>query len=411
MIPRRIPRRFGSLFATIATVAQGWLKPDLTAISKQHRWRLHSLPPGVTDPQENLPSGWEVWDEGGEYTYYNVIEDPYYERPTTVHPFYGDVRSAEAIAADAALEALVTGVEAPFLPPDGPDEGEGVTPALGDRVDGALPESTDTSGAGVPRDAQDTLGAWDAPAATYTPPLGDRVDAALDALASDPEPYTPQLGGRVDAALDALTTWEDSSASDWGTEWASDAPSEAPPDASRALDLFASALTDEQLADAGLQEDEQRIIGLDGRPIDDTVEDFLDFIEEQEEEEIEFYDERLGVVPSHELIEVDEDGDPITETARMTYVDEATCVGCTLCAGIAPSTFQMTDDHGRARVFNQEGEDEETITEAISTCPVSCIHFVPWDELVRLEQERAVVMTAYNFKSRLVGNDGFLVSA
>ena len=35
-------------------------------------------------------------------------------------------------------------------------------------------------------------------------------------------------------------------------------------------------------------------------------------------------------------------------------------VGCTLCAGIAPSTFQMTDDYGRW-VFNQEGEDEETI--------------------------------------------------
>ena len=92
----------------------------------------------------------------------------------------------------------------------------------------------------------------------------------------------------------------------------------------------------------------------------------------------------------------------------MTYVDEATCVGCTLCAGIAPSTFQMTDDHGRARVFNQEGEDEETITEAISTCPVSCIHFVPWDELVSLEKERDEMMTQYNFKSRLVGNDGFL---
>ena len=369
---------------------------------------MHSLPEGVTDPNTNLPSGWEVWDEGGTYTYYNVIEDGY-ERPTTVHPFYGDVRTAEAIAADVALEALVAGAEAPFLPLDGPDEG--VTPSLGGRVDGALPEATP--------------GAWDAPADSYKPPLGDRVDAALDALASDPEPYTPQLGGRVDAALDALaseTTWDDSGASDWGAEWASEAPSEAPPDASasRALDLFASALTDEQLTDAGLQEDEQRIIGLDGRPLDADdaadsmptaavdVEDFLDFIEEQEEEEIEFYDERLGVVPSHELIEVDEDGDPITETARMTYVDEATCVGCTLCAGIAPSTFQMTDDHGRARVFNQEGEDEETITEAISTCPVSCIHFVPWDELVRLEQERAEVMTAYNFKSRLVGNDGFL---
>ena len=82
-----------------------------------------------------------------------------------------------------------------------------------------------------------------------------------------------------------------------------------------------------------------------------------------------------------------------------------------MCRHRSEHTFQMTDDHGRARVFNQEGEDEETITEAISTCPVSCIHFVPWDELVRLEKERAVVMTAYNFKSRLVGNDGFLVSA
>ena len=413
---RRRNRSFAISAAFVVTSVHGWLAPAIR-VSNRHCWdaasdrrrhrvqhRLHSLPPGVTDPQENLPSGWEVWDEGGTYTYYNVIEDGY-DKPTTVHPFYGDVRTAEAIAADVALEALVAGAEAPFLPLDGPDEG--VTPSLGGRVDGALPEATP--------------GAWDAPADSYKPPLGDRVDAALDALAADPEPYTPQLGGRVDAAL---TTWEDSSPSEasWDTEWAS---SEAPSE-SRALDLFASALTDEQLADAGLeasQEDEQRIIGLDGRPLDADdaadsmptaavdVEDFLDFIEEQEEEEIEFYDERLGVVPSHELIEVDEDGDPITETARMTYVDEATCVGCTLCAGIAPSTFQMTDDHGRARVFNQEGEDEETITEAISTCPVSCIHFVPWDELVRLEQERAVVMTAYNFKSRLVGNDGFLVSA
>ena len=79
---------------------------------------------------------------------------------------------------------------------------------------------------------------------------------------------------------------------------------------SRALDLFASALTDEQLAEAGLeasQEDEQRIIGLDGRPLDADdaadsmptaavdVEDFLDFTEEQEEEEIEFM-MSLGVV-------------------------------------------------------------------------------------------------------------------
>ena len=93
----------------------------------------------------------------------------------------------------------------------------------------------------------------------------------------------------------------------------------------------------------------------------------------------EWVDERLGVVASHELIDVDEDGDPITETQRMAFVDEATCIGCTLCAGIAPQTFLMEDAHGRARVFSQEGDDEETISEAISTCPVSCIHFVPHD--------------------------------
>ena len=152
-IGRRRNRLFAIPAAFVVASAHGWLAPA-TRVSSQHHWhasstrwrhkvqhRLHSLPPGVTDPQENLPSGWEVWDEGGEYTYYNVVEDPYYERPTTVHPFYGDVRSAEAIAADAALEALVAGVEAPFLPLDGPDEGEGVTPSLGGRVDGALPAS------------------------------------------------------------------------------------------------------------------------------------------------------------------------------------------------------------------------------------------------------------------------------
>ena len=82
------------------------------------------------------------------------IEDPYYERPTTVHPFYGDVRTAEAIAADVALEALVAGAEAPFLPLDGPDEG--VTP-LGGRV--LLPDADGgAAGMGPPGNAGGRLG-------------------------------------------------------------------------------------------------------------------------------------------------------------------------------------------------------------------------------------------------------------
>lgn len=35
------------------------------------------------------------------------------------------------------------------------------------------------------------------------------------------------------------------------------------------------------------------------------------------------------------------------------YVDEYTCIGCTNCAHVAPNTFYMDDEHGRARVFQQ----------------------------------------------------------
>ncbi|CAN0388559.1 unnamed protein product, partial [Pylaiella littoralis] len=40
---------------------------------------------------------------------------------------------------------------------------------------------------------------------------------------------------------------------------------------------------------------------------------------------------------------------------------------------------------------------------AILTCPVDCIHYVDWPELVRLEKERDGI--EINFKAKLVGND------
>ena len=67
---------------------------------------------------------------------------------------------------------------------------------------------------------------------------------------------------------------------------------------------------------------------------------------------------------------------------------------------IAQSTFFMHDEHGRARVFQQWGDDDETIQIAIETCPVDCIHYVPYQELERLEVERRD--QNINFKSRLV---------
>ena len=84
----------------------------------------------------------------------------------------------------------------------------------------------------------------------------------------------------------------------------------------------------------------------------------------------------------------------------MVYVDEHTCIGCTNCATIAQSTFFMHSEHGRARVFQQWGDDDETVQIAIETCPVDCIHYVPYDELERLEVERRDQLI--NFKGRLV---------
>ena len=60
----------------------------------------------------------------------------------------------------------------------------------------------------------------------------------------------------------------------------------------------------------------------------------------------------------------------------------------------------MEQDKGRARVFQQWGDDDETIQVAIETCPVDCIHYVPYEELVSLEIERRD--QNINNKARLV---------
>ena len=55
---------------------------------------------------------------------------------------------------------------------------------------------------------------------------------------------------------------------------------------------------------------------------------------------------------------------------------------------IAQSTFFIEEENGRARVFEQWGDDETTVEIARQTCPVDCIHYVPYEELVRLEIRR-----------------------
>mmetsp|Transcript_7980 Transcript_7980/g.9331 ORF Transcript_7980/g.9331 Transcript_7980/m.9331 type:complete len:415 (+) Transcript_7980:537-1781(+) len=118
----------------------------------------------------------------------------------------------------------------------------------------------------------------------------------------------------------------------------------------------------------------------------------------------------MATVESHTTVEWDhETNQPFR--LQSVYVDEVTCIGCTMCATAAMSTFFMEDEHGRARVFQQWGDDDETIQIAIDTCPVDCIHYIPYEELMRLEIERRE--QNINFKARLVnqGSGGYAGSS
>ena len=76
------------------------------------------------------------------------------------------------------------------------------------------------------------------------------------------------------------------------------------------------------------------------------------------------------------------------EEQKFVYVDEQTCIGCTLCATSAPNTFMIESGLGKARAMRQGFDSEETLTEAMAMCPVSCIDYVSWGDLVCLELER-----------------------
>ncbi|KAI0561311.1 Ferredoxin 1 [Gracilaria domingensis] len=107
----------------------------------------------------------------------------------------------------------------------------------------------------------------------------------------------------------------------------------------------------------------------------------------------------LGTKMSHEIIKFAEDG--LGPLDRYVYVEEQDCIGCTHCATTASNTFFLESMFGRARVFNQLGDSEELVAEAIDTCPVNCIYYVDWEDLVTLEQMRK--FQKINNWTRLVG--------
>ena len=55
------------------------------------------------------------------------------------------------------------------------------------------------------------------------------------------------------------------------------------------------------------------------------------------------------------------------------YVDQNMCIGCGMCASIAPDVFIMNDDGKAAAVADTTDENRGSVSEAIEGCPVSAI--------------------------------------
>ena len=93
-------------------------------------------------------------------------------------------------------------------------------------------------------------------------------------------------------------------------------------------------------------------------------------------------------VPSNEDFELS-GRDPVLGgklREKAVWVDERKCIGCTYCSSVATNTFAMEPEQGRARAFRQDGDSDELIQEAIDTCPVDCITWVSFEDLIKLEE-------------------------
>lgn len=90
---------------------------------------------------------------------------------------------------------------------------------------------------------------------------------------------------------------------------------------------------------------------------------------------------------SHEEVQLAKDGKtPLyVDEGKFVFIDEESCIGCMQCVNVAPSSFLMLEG-GRARTFEQrQGPD---VQGGVAACPVSCMHYVSFDELKELETVR-----------------------
>jgi len=118
-------------------------------------------------------------------------------------------------------------------------------------------------------------------------------------------------------------------------------------------------------------------------------EDDLEFVDECEilDWGVPSKDSEKELKSSYELVEMASDNKTPKRIrdGSFVFVDEETCIGCTQCAQVAPSSYTMLEN-GRARAFSQSESPEVNI--AVSVCPVNCIHTIAFHELKELEGGR-----------------------
>lgn len=114
----------------------------------------------------------------------------------------------------------------------------------------------------------------------------------------------------------------------------------------------------------------------------------LDYVEKSKQEILADTDSNLAAFEEYEISDVISGFEPVLGgqlREKAVWVDESNCIGCQYCVHVANNTFIVDEDLGRARVIRQNGDDLETVQEAIDTCPVDCMHWVDFEDLEKLD--------------------------
>ena len=107
----------------------------------------------------------------------------------------------------------------------------------------------------------------------------------------------------------------------------------------------------------------------------DTIEDGAKVHQMMDEEIDEMIEELNSIVNKKDVEGIDNGDDGFVTSKNSSLkvkVDHDTCIGCATCTVIAPKTFEMNDDY-KSDVVKDFSDDDETIREAESSCPVDAI--------------------------------------